>query len=176
MGVFPKDRIKAETLILQGGLTARLGGATKVITKTYHEAHGIPDPEVNAEGIRMTRMAFRDRFSSLTVDYSIVEEELAWIIRETTELVEPVLSDGHLIPSIVKSFEVGSLDIPFPANPIAKGMVIPVRDQFGAVRIADHGQLTFSKDVIDRNRRLSNRARLGVLHEHVKNSIMHFEE
>lgn len=175
MGVFPKDRVKSDALIFHGGLTARLGNASKVITKTYQEAIGIPDAKVNAEGIRMTRMAFEQHFSSLRVDQGYVDEELSWILRETSELIDPVICQNDLITSIVSGFEDGCLDIPFPSNPVAKGEVVPVRDRFGAVRIAQHGSLTFSKDVINRNLMLSRTASTGQLHNQVRNSIMYFK-
>ena len=57
MGAWPRDDAQAATLVSYGGTLAAIGGATSVTTKSTHEAHGIPTPQANAEGLRMTRMA-----------------------------------------------------------------------------------------------------------------------
>ena len=44
MGVFPRERPHAEDLILYGALVARLGGATKLITKTTGRHTESPTP------------------------------------------------------------------------------------------------------------------------------------
>ena len=55
MGVFPRIRGNAEDLIFYGALVARLGGASKLITKTYQEAYGIP--ETQAKDIALGQVA-----------------------------------------------------------------------------------------------------------------------
>jgi len=57
MGAWPHDDAQAATLVSYGGTLAAIGGATSVTTKSTHEAHGIPTPEANAEGLRITRMS-----------------------------------------------------------------------------------------------------------------------
>lgn len=175
MGVFPEDVERAEALIFFGGLTARIGRATKVISKTSQEAIGIPDGEVNAEGIRITRSAFEKHLSFLNVDQGLVDEEAYWIERETCELIDPVLSEPDLIMSIVRAFHTGRLDIPFPSNREAMGLVIPVRDHNIAIRFADLGNLAFSKEVRDHNE-AKCRQDHGVepIFKRVRDSIMYF--
>jgi methylaspartate mutase epsilon subunit len=174
MGVFPQDVERAQTLIFLGGLTARLGRATKIINKTPQEAIGIPDAEVNAEGIRRTRFAYEQCFSALTVPPALVEEEAYWIERETRELVDPVLADD-LIPSIVEAFHEGRLDIPFPSNREAHGRVMPVRDDEIAIRFADTGNLPFSQEVKARNKAKCSRSMSGKpIFKCVRDSIMYF--
>ncbi len=46
-------------VIVLGGIIAALSGATQVITKSTHEAEGIPTKEANAEGVKATRMAIQ---------------------------------------------------------------------------------------------------------------------
>ncbi|HXM58731.1 MAG TPA: methylaspartate mutase [Candidatus Dormibacteraeota bacterium] len=155
MGVFPRVRAHAEQLILHGALTARLGGATKLITKTYQEAFGIPDAGANAEGMRLADLANSPLLDFISEDGERVEEELRWILREVAEIVEPVLeARGDLYANIAARFETGELDIPFSASRHAHSDVIPRRDPTGAIRYLDPGRLPLSEASMRRNRDL----------------------
>ncbi|WP_344550510.1 methylaspartate mutase [Kitasatospora saccharophila] len=154
MGVFPRDRGHAEELIFYGALTARLGGASKLITKTYQEAFGIPDAAANAAGLRLASVAGSPLLDFVTVDEAAVGEEQEWILRETAEIVEPVLSAPRLDSAVVTAFAAGRLDIPFSASRHARSEVIPRRDPSGAVRYHSPGRLPLSRASAERNRRL----------------------
>jgi methylaspartate mutase epsilon subunit len=175
MGVFPVDAERAETLIFFGGLTARIGRATKIISKTSQEAIGIPDAQVNAAGVRRTRLSFEKYLSLMSADPMLVADEAYWIERETRELIDPVLSKPDLIHSIVDAFRSGELDVPFPSNREACGRVIPVRDRELAIRFANAGKLPFSKETRERNDdKLKSDLGQGRTYERVRDSIMHF--
>ena len=174
MGVFPQDRQKAESIIFLGGLTARLGGATKVINKTYQEAIGVPNAQANAAGIKQTRATAAGYFAGLQPDEAQVQEEMYWLERETRELVDDLIGQDGLGARILDRFSRGLLDIPFPANPEAKGEVIPVRDERGAVRFAKFGKLPFSSKVKKRNMDLVNAGGSESLHKRVRDGIMYF--
>ncbi|MGB3313541.1 MAG: hypothetical protein WBB85_03940, partial [Albidovulum sp.] len=161
MGVFPKEFETAEQMIFLGGLTARLGGATKTITKTTQEAQGIPDASVNAAGLRTTRVAFEPQFGQFTVPEDRLQEEMYWIERETRELLDPIMAERDLIGAIVRAFREGRLDIPFPSNRDAWGATLPVRDQHIAVRFAKFGNLPFSEAVRKRNDACLSRREVG---------------
>ncbi|GAA2136129.1 methylaspartate mutase [Kitasatospora kazusensis] len=150
MGVFPRTPDYANLLILQGGLVARLGGATKVINKTVQEAYGIPDAAANAAGIRSAALGASDLLDFVRIDEARVAEELHWIEREVAELVEPVLAAGDLLTGIEAAFRSGRLDIPFSASIHARSLVVPRRDGDGAIRYADAGALPFSGAVLRR--------------------------
>ncbi|GLZ78269.1 methylaspartate mutase [Actinorhabdospora filicis] len=154
MGVFPRTTATADALIHYAGLTARLGGAVKVINKTNQEAYGIPDAATNALGVRTTAMAFTPFLDFVTVDEVRVEEERYWIEREVAELVDPVLdqADGQRISAAVeKAFADGRLDIPFSASVHARAEVMPRRDAGGGVRYQNYGRLPFSRATRRRN-------------------------
>jgi methylaspartate mutase epsilon subunit len=57
MGAWPQDDAQSAALISYGGTLAAIAGAVSVTTKSTHEAFGIPTPQINAEGLRMTRTA-----------------------------------------------------------------------------------------------------------------------
>jgi methylaspartate mutase epsilon subunit len=153
MGVFPLDRAHADELIFYGALTARLGGATKLITKTYQEALGLPDTQANVDGLRLARVADSLLLDFVGVDEDQVTEELEWICEEVAEIIEPVLSSPDPYASIVDAFATGTLDIPFSASRHARSAVIPGRDRDGAIRYVSPGGLPLSKRSVRRHAR-----------------------
>ncbi|MEU6236787.1 methylaspartate mutase [Kitasatospora sp. NPDC047058] len=154
MGVFPRRRRHAEELILYGALTARLGGASKLVTKTYQEAFGIPDAAANAAGLRLAALANSPLLDFVSVDRAAVDAERHWILREVAEIVEPVLSAGRLPEAIVTAFADGRLDIPFSASRHARSEIIPRRGRDGAIRYHSPGRLPLSPASTRRNRRM----------------------
>jgi methylaspartate mutase epsilon subunit len=141
-----------------------------VTTKSTHEAIGIPTPEANAEGLRMTRMAIHMarhvRLDGLP-DY---EREKELIRREVRPVVDKVLEmgDGDVAVGVVRGFESGVLDIPWSPNRHVRSRVMPARDADGCLRILEPGAMPFPKDVLEFHReRLRRRAeREGVPFDH----------
>jgi methylaspartate mutase epsilon subunit len=156
MGVFPRDRDKADALILYGGLTGCLGGAAKIITKTNQEAYGIPDVEANIAGLHTTRLATSALLDFVRVDEEQVEREQRWIESEVDELVQPILAGGDTATAIAQAFAAGALDIPFSASIHAHSQVTPQRDNTGAIRYLEAGALPFSRSTMERHARLLN--------------------
>jgi len=164
MGVFPRDRVHAEDLILYGALVARLGGASKVVTKTYQEAVGIPDAQANVAGLRLAARAKSPILGLVRVDEARVGQELGWILGEVASIVEPLLAAPRLAPAIVGAFAQGLLDIPFSASRYARSEVIPARDHEGAIRYLSPGGLPLTAADIERHRELvARRDRPGAL-------------
>lgn len=151
MGAFPRTPEFSNSLILHGGLVARLGGATKVINKTNQEAFGIPDSAANAAGIRTTLLGASELFDFVGLDESRVAEEAHWIEREVLELVEPVLAGDDLLADIESAFGAGTLDIPFSASVHARSEIVPRRDRDGCIRYGDSGSLPFSAATLRHN-------------------------
>ena len=177
MGAFPGNRVNADALIAYGAISARLGGASKIITKTYQEAYGVPSIEANAAGISLTRMATSWILDLIPVDLAEVAEEQHWIEREVAEILEPLLDAPDLMSAIVEAFRTGRLDVPFSASVHARADILPVRDARGAIRIGRWGELPVSADVRLRNERLCNTAttpRLGGLFHKIRSDILYF--
>ncbi|WP_232376407.1 methylaspartate mutase [Amycolatopsis aidingensis] len=151
MGAFPRTTTAADALILHGGLVARLGGATKIVSKTSQEARRIPDVVANAHGVRTAALGASSLFDFVEVDEARVAEEQYWIEREVAELVEPVLDDGDLTGAIERAFRAGRLDVPFSASLHARSDVVPCRDRYGAIRYGTLGALPFSGAALRRN-------------------------
>ncbi|WP_256641373.1 methylaspartate mutase [Streptomyces murinus] len=157
MGVFPKARGHAEDLIFYGALVARLGGASKLITKTYQEAYGIPDTRANIEGLRLAARANSPLLDFVTVDTDRVAEEQEWILAEVADIAEPLLEQHDLKAAVAEALERGTLDIPFSASRYAKSEVIPKRDAEGAIRYLSAGGLPLSGRALRRNEELLGR-------------------
>ncbi|TWV39996.1 methylaspartate mutase [Streptomyces misionensis] len=161
MGVFPRGRGHAEDLIFYGALVARLGGASKLITKTYQEAYGIPDTRANVEGLRLASRANSPLLDFVAVDADRVAEEQQWILAEVADIVEPLLEQPDLKAAVAQALERGTLDIPFSASRYAKSEIIPKRDAEGAIRYLSAGSLPLSRRALRRNDELLRRSEAG---------------
>lgn len=150
MGGFPADEAKAFGVISSGALIAALSKATKVIVKTPHEAVGIPTMEANAEGLRCTKQVvnmmadqtFQD--ARLPVEKEIIRQETRAIVDKCFEL-----GNGDIAVGVCRGVEAGVLDVPFAPCRANAGLMLPCRDNDGAVRILNAGHLPFNKDLLD---------------------------
>ncbi len=150
MGGFPADEAKAFGVISSGSLIAALSKATKVIVKTPHEAVGIPTMEANAEGLRCTKQVVNMMFEQ-TLQSDKVEEEKEIIRQETRCIVDKCfeLGNGDIAVGVCRAVESGVLDVPFAPCRYNAGLMLPCRDNNGAIRILNPGNLPFSKDLLD---------------------------
>ena len=150
MGGFPADEAKAFGVISSGALTAGLAKATKVIVKTPHEAVGIPTMEANAEGLRCTKQVV-NMVADQTFASSQLDEEMEIIRQETRCIVDKCfeLGNGDIAVGICRGVESGALDVPFAPCRANKGLMLPCRDNDGAVRILNMGNLPFTQDLKD---------------------------
>ena len=150
MGGFPADEAKAFGVISSGSLIAALSKATKVIVKTPHEAVGIPTMKANAEGLRCTKQVV-NMLADQTFQDKRLDEEKEIIKLETRSIVDKCfeLGNGDIAVGVCRGVEAGVLDVPFAPCRFNAGKMLPCRDNDGAVRILDMGNLPFSKDLID---------------------------
>ena len=150
MGGFPADEAKAFGVISTGSLIAALSKATKVIVKTPHEAIGIPTMEANAEGLRCTKQVV-NMLSDQILSSDKVEQEKEIIRQETRAIVDKCfeLGNGDIAVGTVRAVDAGVLDIPFAPCRYNKGLMLPCRDNDGAIRILNPGNLPFNKDLLD---------------------------
>jgi methylaspartate mutase epsilon subunit len=170
MGAWPHDDAQSAAIVAYGGTLAAVGGAISVTTKSLHEAFGIPTPQANAEGLRVTRMAVymarRIRLDGLP-EY---EREKEMIRREVRAVVDRVLEmgDGDAAVGTVRACHAGVLDIPWSPSRSVKSRVMPARDVDGYLRIFSPGDMPFPKDVLEyHEERLRKRAEAeGVPYDH----------
>jgi len=150
MGGFPADEAKAFGVISSGSLIAALSKATKVIVKTPHEAVGIPTMEANAQGLRCTKQVV-NMLSDQEFCDSHLEEEKEIIRQETRAIVDKCfeLGNGDIAAGVCRGVEAGVLDVPFAPCRYNAGKMLPCRDNNGAVRILNPGNLPFSQSLLD---------------------------
>jgi methylaspartate mutase epsilon subunit len=170
MGAWPQDDAQAAAIISYGGTLAAIAGAVSVTTKSTHEAFGIPTPKINAEGLRMTRMAIYLARNIRLEGLRAFEEEKALIRREVRPIVDQTLEmgDGDVALGTVRAFAAGVLDVPWSPNRGCKSRVMPARDGEGYLRILDPGLMPFPREVMEiHESRLRQRAaREGVAFGH----------
>ena len=150
MGGFPADEAKAFGVISSGSLIAALAKATKVIVKTPHEAVGIPTMEANAEGLRCTKQVV-NMMADQVFQAASLEQEKEIIRQETRCIVDKCfeLGNGDIAVGICRGVQAGVLDVPFAPCRANAGLMLPCRDNDGAVRILNMGNLPFTKDLKD---------------------------
>ena len=150
MGGFPADEAKAFGVISSGSLIAALAKATKVIVKTPHEAVGIPTMEANAEGLRCTKQVI-NMYADQILSSDKVELEKEIIRQETRCIVDKCfeLGNGDIAVGVCRAVQAGVLDVPFAPCRANAGLMLPCRDNDGAIRILNIGNLPFNKDLID---------------------------
>ena len=150
MGGFPADEAKAFGVIATGSLIAALSKATNVIVKSPHEAIGIPTMEANAQGLRCTKQVVNmmaDQVfqnDNLEREKDIIREETRCIVDKCFEL-----GNGDIAVGVCRGLEAGVLDVPFAPCRANAGLMLPCRDNEGAVRILNMGNLPFTQDLKD---------------------------
>ncbi len=150
MGGFPADEAKAFGVISLGSTIAALSKATKVIVKTPHEAIGIPTKEANAAGLRCTKQVV-NMLADQNFANASLEEEKEIIRQETRCIVDKCfeLGQGDIALGVCRGVKAGVLDVPFAPCRANAGLLLPARDNEGAVRILNIGNLPFTKELKD---------------------------
>ncbi|GAB1374209.1 methylaspartate mutase subunit E [Bacteroidales bacterium] len=161
MGGFPQDESKSFGVISWGAAAAVLAKATKVIVKTPHEAMGVPTKEANASGLRATKQLtsmLKDQsfteIPAVVAESNIIMQEMRCILGKVEEL-----GKGDFALGTIAAFEAGIIDVPFAPSRFNAGKVMPARDNSGAVRLLEIGNIPFTKDLKDFHReKLEQRA------------------
>ena len=154
MGGFPEDEAQAFGVISLGAACAGLSKATKVIVKSPHEAVGIPTMEANSEGCRCTKQVINMLYEQ-ELKSAELEEEEAMIKKETRAILEKTyeLGNGDWAKGAVAAVDAGVIDVPFAPCSANKGLMLPARDNDGAVRMLDCGNLPFDQEIKDFHRK-----------------------
>jgi len=152
MGGFPQDEAKAFGVISWGSVAGALAQATKIIVKTPHEAMGIPTMEANAEGLRCTKQVI-SMLADQPLNNAQVAAEMEIIKAETKCILDKCfeLGEGDIAVGTVAAFQTGVLDIPFAPSRYNAGKLLPARDNDGAIRILNPGNVPLSRELLDFN-------------------------
>lgn len=150
MGGFPENEAQAYSVISLGATAAALAGATKVIVKTPHEAGGVPTKEANKQGLDTTGQIINMVSDQKIPPSDALSREIELIKTEVRAVMKKVydLGDGDIAVGAVKAFKMGIMDIPFAPADCNSGILMPVRDNEGAVRVLDMGATPMPDDVV----------------------------
>ena len=150
MGGFPEDEAKAFAIISWGAAVAGMSGATKVITKSPHEAFGIPTAAANAQGLKASRQMLNMVSEQKFPPCQAVDQEVELIKSEVRAVLKKVfeLGNGDIARGTVLAFEAGVLDIPFAPSVCNAGKILPVRDNTGAIRLLEAGCVPLPQDIL----------------------------
>ncbi len=145
MGAFPYDKVYSDALITTSTVIAAMVGADKIITKTRHEAFGIPTPEANARAVASVQYTLGILQGLPTIGD---EEEEAHLERMVGEIMEAILNDpaDTLWRKVFNAIKQGLLEIPFSPHVINANQVITVRDPQMNIRIYERGRLPISDE------------------------------
>lgn len=149
MGGFPPDEGQAYAVICLGAVAAHMGGASDIITKSSHEAAGIPTPEANALGVSASRMVLRMLADQKLAPMPEIAQEEAILEKEVTAIVDRALElgDGDAALAAVRAIEAGIIDVPFSPYRANANKALPARDWRGAVRLMRPGQVPIPKEI-----------------------------
>jgi len=150
MGGFPADEAEAYGVICQGAAAACMAGATKVIVKTPHEAEGVPTAAANRDGLRATRQTINMLAEQRKPRDDAIDTEVEMIKREVRAVLARVfeLGEGDIARGAVLAFEAGVMDVPFAPAKANPGVLMPVRDDHGALRVLEPGRVPLPDDVL----------------------------
>ena len=152
VGQFPAEVFAATGVISLGVFEAIASKSELSSVKTIEEAKSIPTREASAASLRlgktlMTLMKNQilelDK-KSLEAEAGILEKEIRLIVDKALEL-----GDGDAVVGEIRSAEAGVFDVPFSTSQYVQCRVKGVRDQQGAVRYIDHGNLPFTPEIIE---------------------------
>ncbi len=154
-GRYPDDTARAYGLICYNVVSGLLAGVNEFIANSVQEGVGIPLKEANADTLRAMRQIIGlMRGQRAALEPESLDREVEMMKLEMNAILEAVLDagDGDAALGTIRGFEAGLLDIPFAASRQCKGAVMVARDDEGAVRYLDPGQVPVPKSVLTYHR------------------------
>ena len=151
-GMFPEDTAESFAVICLSAVAGMLGRAQIIHLKTVQESKTIPSKEANAASLRAGKKVInmlKDQKAQL--DNKAVAIEAEMLEMETRAIMDRVIDigDGDALVGLQKAVELGVLDQAFASTRYAQGKVMAARDNEGAMRYLDHGNLPFSKEIVE---------------------------
>jgi len=154
-GKFPDDAAEAFAVLCLSVVTSVIAGAQVAHVKTIEEAITIPTKESNAASLRAGKKVINMlRDQRIALDSKTLGIEVRMLELETRAIVDRVidLGDGDVAVGMIRAVDSGVLDNPFATTRHVVGRVMAVRDNEGAVRYLDHGNLPFTNEILDFHR------------------------
>lgn len=151
LGDWPRDLDRATAMIAWNTIIGILGGVNSIRLKCIDEAHATPTKEGMARAAVVAYQLIRimgsqrvDESEELKLEQEIIEKEVRATVDKVMEL-----GDGDVATGMVKAVEHGILDTIFSPWVHLKGNVLLVRDNNGAIRYLDHGNIPLPSEVVE---------------------------
>jgi methylaspartate mutase epsilon subunit len=156
MGPFPLDRDAADDLIAAAASAAMAIKADKIITKTHDEAFGIPTIEANTHAVRQVKRIFGHFQVSDAVSNPAIDEEIAHLNSMVDCIMDAIfkLPGATFVASVLDAVRRGIIDIPFAPHLANRNRLLSLRDQAGAIRISDCGDVPVPAACLAREREM----------------------
>jgi methylaspartate mutase epsilon subunit len=151
-GAFPDDYAEAFAVVAFSAVTAMLARVQIVHVKTIFESKTIPTKEASAASLRAGKKIINMmKDQKIQLDNKAVEVEAKELELEIRAIMDKLLEvgDGDILVGMRKGLDLGIIDPPFATSIYAKGKVLAARDNEGAMRYLDFGNLPFSKEIIE---------------------------
>jgi methylaspartate mutase epsilon subunit len=131
-------------------MVAALGKAEAVSVRTIDEALGIPTEESHTLSYESTNWLL-NVIRSQNIDFKMkeIDEEAVIAEIEIKALMDKILEvgDGDIIVGCLKAVEEGFLDSSFSPNKQVRDLVMGIKDNHGAIRWKEFGNLPFPEEV-----------------------------
>jgi methylaspartate mutase epsilon subunit len=131
-------------------MVAALGKAEAVSVRTIDEALGIPTEESHALSYESTNWLL-NVIRGQNIDFKMkeIDEEAAIAEIEIKALMDKILEigDGDIIVGCLKAVKEGFLDSNFSPNKQVRDLVMGIKDNHGAIRWKEFGNLPFPEEV-----------------------------
>jgi len=151
-GVFPEDSAESFAVICLSAVAGMLGHAQIIHLKTIQESKTIPSKEANAASLRAgNKIINMMKDQSIQLDDKAVAVETRMLEMETKAILDRILElgDGDVVIGLHRGVESGIVDEAFATTKYAKGNVLMARDNEGAMRYMDTGNLPFNKEILE---------------------------
>ena len=131
-------------------MAAALGKVESCFIRTIDEAVGVPTEEAHALTYESANWFFNViRGQNMELQMKEINEEARITEMEIRSILDKLLEigDGDIVVGCIKGVHLGIIDSSFSPNIQVKDQVIGVKDNNGAIRYADFGNLPFSNEV-----------------------------
>lgn len=152
--VSPPDQARTLADILLNVMSAKWGGAARIMGKSADEGLGMPSKEGQAMSMRAIKAMLNLLGNQQYPEGEELKIECEIIERGTKAILDKVLDvgDGDLAIGTLRALEAGILDFPFSPSRYCRGKLLVARDTWGAVRVLEPGNLPISKEMLEYDR------------------------
>jgi methylaspartate mutase epsilon subunit len=151
----PQDMSYSFGYLTYTAMVAALAEAATVTVKTIDEAAGVPTKDTHAVSYRaanwmlnvVRKQGIKLQDEQMDLEEKIMEMEVRAILDKVMEL-----GNGDIVAGFVRAVDLGVVDSPLSANINVKSRVLGIRDNQGAVRYLDFGNLPIPKEAKEYHR------------------------